>query len=140
MTVFADSSAVVKRYADEPGAALVREHEVLVVSALARVEVAAAFWGKVRTGELSVEDAAVLHDAFTADWSQPGSPFVPVAVKDDVVELAVTLSRRHSIRAYDAVQLASALSARPAGVEGFLCFDVQLGEAAVREGLAVAGR
>ena len=59
MSVFADSSALVKRYADEPGADEVRALPLLVVCALARVEVPAALWRKVRTGQLSAPDAAV---------------------------------------------------------------------------------
>lgn len=141
MIAFADSSAVVKRYADEAGAELVRSHDVLVVSALARVEVPAAFWGKVRTGELAVDDASVLHDAFTADWSHDATPYVPVAAELGVLVLAADVSRRHGLRAYDAVQLASALAVRSAGVEleAFLCFDERLAAAAAREGLSVQG-
>lgn len=61
MTVaaFADSSAVVKLYAEEPGADLVRDLPLLVVSQAARVEVPAALWRKHRMGELPAADAAV---------------------------------------------------------------------------------
>ena len=44
MTVFADSSALVKLYADEPGHEPVRALSRLVVSQLARVEVPSAIW------------------------------------------------------------------------------------------------
>ena len=68
MTVFADSSAIVKRYADEPGHESVRTIEgPVVISALARVEVVAAVWRKQRMGELSLDDAQVLVGAFEAD-------------------------------------------------------------------------
>ena len=56
MTVFADTSAVVKRYAEESGSEQVRGQGTVVVSALARVEVVAALWRKHRMGELTVED------------------------------------------------------------------------------------
>ena len=46
MIVFADSSALVKLYADEPDHKLVREQGSLVVSTLARVEVPAAIWAQ----------------------------------------------------------------------------------------------
>lgn len=51
MTVFADSSAVVKLYADGAGADEVRALTFpLYVSALARAEVPAVLWKKHRTG------------------------------------------------------------------------------------------
>lgn len=68
MTAFADSSALVKLHADEAGSADVRGFPVMVVSALARVEVPAALWRKSRTGELSARDAGIFCAAFEADW------------------------------------------------------------------------
>lgn len=140
MTAFADSSALVKLYADEPDADVVRAHHVLIVSALARVEVIAALSRKERSDELAAQDAEVLVSAFVADWHDPESPFVPVVVGERVLDEAAMLSRRHGLRAYDAVQLASAVSARAAGidVDRFLCFDAELASAAAREGLPVA--
>lgn len=136
MTTFADSSAVVKLYADEAGAELVRRHTAFVVSALARVEVVAAIWRKHRSGELPAEDASVLTAAFEADWQEPRGPFLPVVVSGPVLDAAAALAARHGLRAYDAVQLATAEAAREAGVAvtGFLCFDAQLAAAAAREG------
>lgn len=141
MTAFADSSAVVKLYADEPGAAAVRTHTALVVSALARVEVVAAISRKERTGELDPADATVLVAAFEADWHDADSRYLAVVVDERVLEQAVSLSRRHGLRAYDAVQLASAVVTRAAGVDitVFLCFDTELVTAAAREGLPLAG-
>ena len=65
MTVFADSSALVKLYVPEAGHIAVRSiTDPIVIADLARVEVPAAFWGKVRTGELALDDADVLISAF----------------------------------------------------------------------------
>lgn len=135
MTVFADSSALVKLYADEPGAELVRGFSLLVVSALARVEVPAALWRKSRTGELAVSDAALLCDAFTVDWAGQGW-FIPVAASPALLVDAAGLVARHGLRAYDGVQLTSAAVARRAdpGVDAVLCFDQDLADAAAREG------
>lgn len=136
MTVFADSSALVKLYADEPGAELVRAQDVFVVSVLARVEVPAAFWRKQRSRQLSEADARVLTAAFEADWHDEDGRFLPLVVDEVVLEEAAALAARHDLRAYDAVQLATAGAARSAGVEldAFLCFDADLGAAAAREG------
>ena len=141
MTAYADSSALVKLYADEDGAASVRRHRVFVVSAIARVEVPAALWGKHRSGLLSAEDAAVLVGEFAADWHQQDGPFLPVVVSAPVLERAAKLVGRHGLRGYDAVQLACAAAAREADpqVDTFLCFDVELSSAARREGFQLAG-
>lgn len=140
MTAFADSSALVKLYADEADAKLVREAPVLVVSAIARVEVPAALWRKSRTGELSVEDAAVLVQDFEADWTGAATRMLPIGLRADLLVDAARLSGTHGLRAYDAVQLASARAARAADdkVDVFVCFDYELREAAVREGFAAA--
>jgi predicted nucleic acid-binding protein len=136
MTVFADSSALVKLYADEDGAMQVRRHRTYVVSSIARVEVPAALWRKQRTGELSAGDSALLTAEFAADWHEPDGPFLPVAVHARVLERAAALLASHGLRAYDGVQLACAWAAREADpqVDGFLCFDADLTAAAGREG------
>ncbi len=68
MSVFADSSALVKLYADEAGAGEVRALTAVAVSQLCRVEVPAALWRKQRLGELDVADAQVLSAEFEADF------------------------------------------------------------------------
>lgn len=139
MTVFADSSALVKLYADEDGADLVRALPLFVVSAVARVEVPAALWRKSRTGELSAQDAGILVSAFTADWYHPVGSFVAVALRAQVLDQAASAAATHGLRAYDAVQLACGLAARNADpqVDVFLCFDGELRDAAGREGFSL---
>lgn len=136
MTVFADSSALVKLYSDEADAGLVRAQPVLVVSTIARVEVPAALWRKSRAGGLSVEHAGLLADAFADDW-HAGGRLLAVAVQGPILDRAAGLVAVHGLRAYDAVQLSCALAARAADpqVEAFLGFDRRLQQAAVREGL-----
>lgn len=114
----------------------------LVVSKLARVEVPTALWRKHRTGELSTEDAAVLVEEFDWDWfGAPGAElrFAVVEVTDDVLDLAARSAARHPLRAYDAVQLASALAARAASPDLtlFACFDEELADAARAEGFTL---
>jgi predicted nucleic acid-binding protein len=140
VTVFADSSALVKLYADEDGAEVVRSVPLLVVSAVARVEVAAALWRKSRTGELSADDASILVSAFTADWYEAPGRFVAVALRSQVLDRAASGAAVHGLRAYDAVQLACALAAREADpqVDAFLCFDPDLRDAARRENFSLS--
>lgn len=139
MSTFADSSALVKLYADEPGHDVVRGMVGLIVSQLARVEVPAALWRKVRTGELAPGDAGILVAEFEADYfgtadEQPRfAALTPdVAVLDEAAHLAAV----HALRAYDAVQLASARAAATADPTcgTFAAFDDRLRAAAAAEG------
>ena len=111
--VFADSSALVKRYSDEPQADDVRRLPHLVISQLARVEVPGALWRKHRMGELTAADAAVLVADFEADYfgdTDTSARFSVVAISAPIMDAAAHLAGVHGLRAYDAVQLASALA------------------------------
>ena len=136
--VVADSSALVKLYADEVGADTVRGVDAFVVSALARVEVPAALMRKVRAGALAAATAGVLLREFEADWRGSGGRprFAAVPATAEVLEDAARHAAVHGLRAYDAVQLASAIAARTAddALQEFACFDSDLRAAAVREG------
>ncbi len=136
MTVFADSSALVKLYADERNAGRVRAVPVFVVSAVARVEVPAALWRKNRMQELSASHARVLAAAFEREWRAEDSRFVAVSVRAPVLDAAAALVATHPLCAYDAVQLACAMAARRADpdLSTFLSFDTALNDAAAREG------
>jgi predicted nucleic acid-binding protein len=146
VTVYADPSAIVKLYADEV------DHDVVrsisgppVVSVIARIEVHSALWRKNRLGELTDDDVAVLSDEFESDWwgvDERDGAFIAVAATDAVLDLAVELAARHGLRAYDAVQLASAISARAAesSITTFACFDAELRAAAMREGFSLTPR
>lgn len=140
--VFADSSALVKLYADEPDSAAVQKLSYVVVSQLARVEVPAALWRKQRMGELSAIDAGLLVADFEADYfgDLNGPPrFLVAAVSGAILDAAARLVCVHGLRAYDGVQLASALAvvdAMPEGVD-FLAYDGALIAAAAAEGLTV---
>lgn len=138
MTVFADTSALVLRYVDEPGrSSQVLGSGPLVVSQLVRVEVPSAFWRKHRMGELAGEDAAVLCAAFEADYHGPEASLALVAVDlgASLLDDAARLVAVHGLRAADAIQLASALVARRAApeVDAFAAFDDALRRAAAAE-------
>jgi uncharacterized protein len=142
VSAFADASALVKLDADEEGAELVRAVEVLVVSRASRVEVPAALWRKNRLGQLEADAARVLAADFEADLF--GTPdeqprLVSVRLGDDVLDEAARLVAVHGLRAYDGVQLASALAARRADSQCalFAAFDRSLRSAAAAEGFAL---
>lgn len=140
MSVFADSSAIVKLYVPEEGHETVRRAPApFVVSVLARVEVPAAFWGKHRTDALSAEDAALLTAAFTLDYhgdDETDSAFAVIALTADILQDAALQAARHGLRAYDAVQLATALAARAAdpAIDTVTVLDQILRRAMLAEG------
>ena len=145
MSVFAASSALVKLYADEADSGPVRAVEVFAVSALARVEVPAALWRKTRTGALTAEHAAVLVADFEVDWHGPEQGerrMYAVPVSADLLPRAARTAAVHGLRAYDAVQLASAdaLRQNAVGIDTFACFDADLRTAASAEGFRLLPR
>lgn len=113
-----------------------------MASGIARVEVPAAIWRKERTGDLDVADAETLAAAFEADWfgtEEEPPRFMAVSLLSGVLDRAAALTAAHGLRAYDAVQLASALAAREADPDcgQLICFDEQLRSAAARSGFAL---
>ncbi len=105
---------------------------------LARVEVAAAIWRKVRMGEVDAGDGAILTQAFEADWTSRDAarrPFIVIALRIPLLDHAAGLAATQGLRAFDAIQLASALAAREAdpGCDAFACFDAGLRRAAAAE-------
>lgn len=114
----------------------------IYVSALARVEVPAALWGKHRAGQLSAGAAERLVRALEARLAGPSSgdaEFVSVAPTAALLGHAARLTGTHALRGFDAVQLASALEARAAdpGCGSFACFDETLNAAAAANGFAL---
>jgi predicted nucleic acid-binding protein len=142
VSVFADASALVKLYADEAGAQLVRDLEVLVVAQVSRVEVPAALWRKHRSGELSVDEARLLVAEFEADLfgtADQEPRFAVVAVSQPIYDDAARLVAVHGLRAYDAVQLAAGRAARAVdpGCDEVAAFDRHLRAAAAKEGFGL---
>ncbi|WP_028935507.1 type II toxin-antitoxin system VapC family toxin [Pseudonocardia spinosispora] len=144
MRSFADSSALVKLYADEPGHEMVRDLAQIIVAQVARVEVPAALWRKRRTGELFSEQAALLVAEFEADWfgvEESPRRFEVVRMTALIVEDAARLTGIHNLRAYDAVQLATARAVRTADPDmvQVVVFDKTLRDAAAVEGFTTLG-
>ena len=132
-----------KRYAVEEGSEVVRTQELLVVSALVRVEVPSALWRKQREGLLTAAVVRTLLDGFEADLDAvPGGRwhFAAAPVSNVVLSTAAQLVAVHGLRSLDAAQLATALHARRAdpGIDTFACFDDRLTTAAAAEGFRTA--
>jgi predicted nucleic acid-binding protein len=147
LSAFADASALVKLYADEEGCEPIRRLEAIAVAQVSRVEVPAALWRKHRLGELAAEGASILTAEFEADYfgTEDGPRrFAPVTITGPLLDQAARLCAAHGLRAYDGVQLSSALVSRDAdpACTTFAAFDLLLRGAAAAEGFALvpAGR
>lgn len=139
MSTFADTSALVKLYADEDDHQRIRALQVIVISELARVEVPAAIWRKQRMGGLTPAESGLLVAGFEADYfgsfGQPAR-FIVVKPSAEVMETAARYTGTHGLRAYDAVQLATARVTANADPEcgAFAAYDKELRAAAAAEG------
>ncbi len=127
-----------KLYADEPGHREIRALQLLVISVITRVEVPSALWRKARTRELDDSTASLLVSAFEFDFHgdpTAGSRFTILSLTEQVLVAAAREAAHHALRAYDAVQLASALAVRETDprCSHFACFDAELRRAASRE-------
>jgi len=107
MTLYLDTSSLMKLYVDEPGGEgieqLVREADVVVTSALAYPEARATLARRRRERLMTLSEAAAARDQLDADWPH----FVVIALGDDVARAAGRLADTHGLRGADAVHLAS---------------------------------
>lgn len=110
--LFLDSSAVVKRYVAEPGSDWIADlvaparENIAQISVISGAEVIAAFTRRRRTGSLTEDQATRAIAEFTDDWT---NLYDLVKADRELINRAMILAQRHSLRGYDAVQLASAL-------------------------------
>jgi predicted nucleic acid-binding protein len=134
---YLDSSALVKRYIEEPGAdqirQLIADAEALGTVAISRVEVVAALGKAVRLGAVTREHGESARRFFQTEWRDLSR----IEISDHVIERAADLAWGHGLRGYDSVQLAAAMIWQE--TIGFpltlATFDAKLWEAAARVGL-----
>jgi predicted nucleic acid-binding protein len=136
MTVYIDTSALMKLHVTEFGSADVRAWVetggVLVTARITYAEARAALAHSHRLGVLSRSDLRRAVTELDAVWNG----YTIVEVSPALVLRAGQVAEEHALRSYDAVQLAAALDARPVASEYlFASFDLQLNAAAAREGL-----
>jgi len=135
---FFDSSAFVKRYLAEPGSEVVRaalRKPHVAVSRLVQAEVPAALARAQRRGMLTTSQRDELFARLEDDLRE----LTIVELRTATLALVPELVVRHPLRAYDAVQLACAVTLRKKRLAvTFWAADANLCEAAEAEGLRVA--
>jgi len=138
MILFCDTSALVKLYVVEAGSEATRrladEAEILSVSRIAWAEFHAA---AARRARMIPADEPALDEAREVLRSQ-WDDFLVIEVSQPVVELAGDYADLYALRAYDAVQLATAsyLAAQSGQRVTFACFDKRLNKVATALGIA----
>jgi predicted nucleic acid-binding protein len=109
MILYADTSALVKRYIPEKGAAefnqLSSQAELIGTSALTRLEAISVFAKAITLRTLSDRQAARCKKIFLRDCPQ----FCLVTLTDSILKSAEGIAWEYRIRMYDALHLASAL-------------------------------
>ena len=136
MTLYLDTSALVKLYVAEEGSPPVQTWvgaaDFLFTVSITYAETRAALAQSRRAGVLSASELRKAVTEFDLAW--PG--YNAIQVDEALVLRAGALAEEHALRGYDAVQLAAALRARPSGGDyRFASFDDRLNEGALREGL-----
>ena len=138
-----DSSALVKRYLAETGSSWVQMRfsdpaRMIITADISRVEIAAAFAGKLRGRFITQAEYQEAHARLNADTQKR---FYILPVISQRIDEAIALTDAHRLRGYDAVQLACALYANKVLIANnlppltFVAADRDLLKAAQAEGL-----
>ncbi|MEG5045627.1 type II toxin-antitoxin system VapC family toxin [Microcoleus sp. B4-C1] len=143
---FLDTSALVKRYVPELGSNWIQSITVptaanfLAISQITWVEVCSAFSRRQREGTLSADEVDQLMGDFRTDFD---NQYEVLEVDRTLIETAGALVMQNPLRAYDALQLASALRVQSTLVSVpdtqlvFVSADNRLLNIAHSEGLAI---
>jgi predicted nucleic acid-binding protein len=143
---FLDASALVKRYVSERGTAFVTAVTnpnaigKAWMATIGSVELIAALYRRVNTGSLAPSSAWQAEHAFRGDLNRL---FDSVDLSPSILARAMGVAKLHGLRAYDAVQLATAIelhvTRRTMNLSPpiLISADHALNQAALAEGLLV---
>lgn len=140
MILYCDTSALIKRYVAEEKAEGVNKFwdnaSVITTSVVAFAEMVAVFNRELREGVLLVEEYKETVKEFKSDYRH----LLLVPVNEDLNISIEGLLKKHSLRGFDAIHLASAMIFMQSNDTDlvFACFDHALNQAAHKEGLHVA--
>lgn len=140
MILYLDTSALIKLYVAEEGTDSVQEAvsrvNVVAASRVSYVEARAALARAWRESRIGKQDLRHAVSGLNEDWER----FLVLEVTSDLARRAGDLAEEYALRAYDALQLASALILKGSiGAEvSFLSFDEDLSHAAESAGLTVS--
>ncbi len=142
MNLYLDTSAFIKLYVNEHGAAIARDAvagaSIVVTSAIAYVEARAGLARRHREAGMILSDYRRCLRDLDGDWPK----YQRVAVTEVLIREAARVAETLHLRAYDAVHLASALfvANHLQAPVVFACWDSRLEEAARKAGLQILAR
>lgn len=141
-----DSSALVKRHVNEVGSVWVQNitamhaNNQILTAEITLLEVTSALFRKERDGEITVVDR---NDALSDFWLDCSEQYVIIQLGRRILIEAIQLFYRHPLRAYDAIQLATAIESNQTLIANsmpaltFVCANGRLCNFAAIEGLVV---
>lgn len=143
MTLYLDTSALVKLYVAEAGSddvrRLVENASVVATSVVAYAEARAAFSRRKREGVLTAHGLRRIKNAFDVDWPR----YLAIGATEEICREAGDLAERHGLRGFDSIHLASFIEvARRAGptTTRFCGYDDRLNEAVTKAQAALVKR
>lgn len=139
MNLYADTSALVKRYIREEGSEqVIKEFDQspnIATASITLVEMASVLSKASKLGWVTESDCTSAWQDFLSHWQA----YIRLPISTSVVERAATVSWEYHLRAYDSLHLACALAWKEAIGEQvvFACFDNNLLSAALQASLTV---
>jgi len=135
--LFFDTSALVKRYYEEPGTEtvdeLLEDNRTVVISSLAVIETLSAFRRKYNRGEIGENDMNALLASF---FREALDDFVIVPMDESIQQFSFDLILEDDLRTLDSLQLSAALSISGEDIEVvFVSADRELVSVAENWGL-----
>lgn len=141
MILYLDTSALVKRYFEEPYSNEVaekwQEADEIATSSVAYAEAIASFHRKSRAAALDPEILENISRNLRTDWQT----LIRIQVTDELNAYIDKAPAAHPLRGFDAIHLASAMILHERLKESllFICFDQRLIQAAKSEGMNTYG-
>ena len=137
---FLDTSALVKLYHQESGTdvldSLLHDDDILVISAVARVEFLSALYRKLRKGEIDSKILEYEVELFRHDLEK----FIVIPLDNEIVDEAERMMVRYGVeglRTLDAVQLASVAIYKDRDTIKFVAADKKFEMIAAKAGFDV---
>ncbi len=137
--LFFDTSALIKRYADERGTQTVDQlietpENTIIITSLSVIEIASAFRRKYNRGDITKEKRDNLLVSF---FEEATERFTVIPVDERIFESAFALVLDDDLRTLDSLQLAAAVSLPTPNPDiTFVCADKELVDVAAQHGLA----
>jgi predicted nucleic acid-binding protein len=137
MILYLDTSALVKRYFEEPHSREIiarwQASSEIVTSSVAYAEAMAAFQRKKRETEIAYDIILESEKLLRSEWQG----FIRIEVNDGLNAVIERVVRKYPLHGFDAIHLASALAVFEQLPDDFLfaCFDQNLLKAARAEGM-----